>query len=203
MALIQEAPGRPRLWTFREIQRAANQLANVMVAAGLPRHSRVAVLLGRDVEAALAHVAAWKAAMISVPMSRLFGSDALLHRLADSGARVMVTGGEGYASIAALRDPLPELSTVLLIDGAGSGAMDFWSTLERASDSFTTLCGHRRLNAAVGTKTYGVESKHRLATLFGRRAAKANSRRELDSGRRSTAGAASSTPRECRRGLRR
>lgn len=138
VALIQEAPGGPRLWTFREIQRAANRLANVILAAGLPRGSRVAVLLGQDVEAAVTHVAAWKAAMISVPMSRLFGPDALLHRLSDSGARLLVTDRDGYASLAAMRDRLPTLSAVLLIDGAQSGALDFWGTLEAASDAFDT-----------------------------------------------------------------
>lgn len=139
VALIQETVGGPRSWTFREIQRIANQLANTMTACGMARQSRVAVLLGQDVEAAITHVAAWKAAMISVSMSRLFGPDALLHRLADSGAQMLVTDRDGFAAVAAVRERLPELRTVLLIDGDGPGALDFWRTLSRASDGFQTL----------------------------------------------------------------
>ena len=139
LALIQEHATGPRRWTFRDVQRAANCLANVIVGSGLPRHSRVAVLLGQDVEAAITHVAAWKSAMISVTMSRLFGRDALLHRLSDSGARILVTDRESYNSVVAIRDHLPELEQVFLIDGIDSGAQDFWTTLSRASDEFATL----------------------------------------------------------------
>ena len=78
------------------------------------RGDRIAVLLPQGVETALAHIAALKMGCISLPLFTLFGPDALLHRLKDSGAKVVITNAEGAAKIVfrreiqAAKDPVAE-----------------------------------------------------------------------------------------------
>ena len=64
--------GRTWEMTFREVQRRANQLANLLVSLGLVRGDRVMLLLGQNAWTAIGHMACWKAGLISVPASTLF-----------------------------------------------------------------------------------------------------------------------------------
>ncbi|MET0408239.1 MAG: AMP-binding protein [Hyphomicrobium sp.] len=140
VALIHDTgTGDVHNYTFRNIQRSANQLANVLTHYGLPRGSFVAILLGQDPEAGITHVACWKAGLISVTISRLFGVEAVEHRLAISDARVLVTDKAGWSVVAPIRDRLPHLEQVLIVDGVCEGTGDFHATLLRASDRFTNV----------------------------------------------------------------
>jgi acetyl-CoA synthetase len=124
--------GVARRYSFGEIARLSNRLANLFAAAGLARGERVAILLGQAPETALAHVAAWKSGLVSLPLFTLFGEEALAYRLADSGARALVTDRAGLAKIAPIRDRLPELRHVFLAEELGPA-------LERASDRFAAV----------------------------------------------------------------
>jgi acetyl-CoA synthetase len=75
----------------------------------------VAVVLPQVPETALAHLGAFKAGMVSVPLSALFGAEALRYRLADCAAKVVVTNAEGAERVAAL-DGLEKLRWILVID---------------------------------------------------------------------------------------
>src|SRR3954464_9507747 len=122
LALIEIDPsGRTRELTFAAISALSNRLANALVAQGLRRGDRVAILLPQRHETAVAHAAAWKAGMISVPLFTLFGEEALEFRLQNSGATALVTDREQLPKLAKLRDRLPELKTVLCVEGEAEG----------------------------------------------------------------------------------
>ena len=140
LALIEIEPsGRTREFRFEEISALSNRLANVLAAQGLRRGDRLAILLPQRHETALAHVAAWKAGLISVPLFTLFGEEALEFRLGNCGARALVTDREQLPKIAGLRERLPELRTVFSVDGEAEGALDLHGLLSRASDRFPAL----------------------------------------------------------------
>ncbi|TAM56235.1 AMP-dependent synthetase [bacterium] len=128
--------GGVRRYSFEEIRRLSNRLANVLAARGLVRGDRMAVLLAQSPETAVAHVAAFKSGFISVPLFTLFGEDALEYRLGNSGAKAVITDSAGAEKLRAIRERLPELRTVLAV-GGGPDALDFAAELERASDAFT------------------------------------------------------------------
>jgi acetyl-CoA synthetase len=135
LALIEERGGGDlREHGFRDLARASSRLANALAAAGVGRGDRVAILLGQRVETLLGHLAAHKLGAISVPLFVLFGPDALAYRLADSGARVVITDPEGAARLAPIRDQLPRLELVLSTDGGGPGAADLDALMARATD---------------------------------------------------------------------
>ncbi len=136
--IVAGTDGKRREYSWLELQRLANKMANFMTAEGVERGDRVGILLTQSVEAAISHVASWKMGAISIPLFSLFGEEALAFRLKDSGARVIVTEAQHYHKIEAIRDQLPELKLVLLTDGkGGDGVRDLWQGLDKASDSFT------------------------------------------------------------------
>ena len=136
IALIhRQAGGGLRRYSFLELKRLSNRLANVLAAQGLDRDDRVAILLPQAPETAIAHIATYKLGAIAVPLFTLFGPEALEYRLSHSGAKALITDQAGLEKVAGLRDRLPELTTLLSIDGGP--ALDFHGELERASDGFT------------------------------------------------------------------
>jgi acetyl-CoA synthetase len=140
VALIHvRADGAVDRWSYGRMSRTAHRLANLLVARGVRRGDRVAILLPQSPETAIAHIAIYAMAAVALPLADLFGVEALSYRLADAGARVVVTNRTGAAKIAEIRDQLPELELVLTVDGAAEGTEDFHLLLAAASDRFETV----------------------------------------------------------------
>lgn len=137
--IVPDASGGAREMTFLHVQRQANRLANLLLACGLQRGDRVMLLLAQDPMTAIAYVACWKAGLVAVPTSVLFGPDAVAYRLENSGARILFTDRSNWRNVAAVRADATALERVFLIDGTDDGAENLAAAMERASDSFTTL----------------------------------------------------------------
>ena len=100
------------------------------------REDRIAVLLPQMPETAIAHVAIYKIGAIAVPLFSLFGIDALEYRLADSGARAVITDLAGAAKLKSIQHRLPELAVIYTIDGVCRTAWTFIKAcLARAHNS--------------------------------------------------------------------
>jgi acetyl-CoA synthetase len=67
----------------------------------------------------------------------LFGVEAISYRLADSGARALITNAQGLAKLASLGEGMPALACILCVDGAADGAQDFHALLARAASEFS------------------------------------------------------------------
>jgi acetyl-CoA synthetase len=148
VALIEVAEdgyGAVRETSFAELRGLSNRFANVLRGLGLggdgvEAGDRVAILLPQRRETVVAHVAAFKAGCISLPLFTLFGPEALLHRLRDSGARVLVTDHASLPLVEGIRDELPDLEVIFTVDGPSAGnAQDFDAALAAASDAFTPV----------------------------------------------------------------
>ncbi len=140
IALVYEdAEKKIHRYTFRDIQRHANQVANALVGLGLQRGDRVMQLLDQKPECAISHVGCWKAGLVSGPCSVLFGGDAIAYRLNNAQARVVITDLANYGKVDALRAECPSLQHILVIDGAPQGARNFWAVLEAHADEFTNV----------------------------------------------------------------
>ncbi|HVH77567.1 MAG TPA: acyl-CoA synthetase [Stellaceae bacterium] len=135
LALLYEAPdGSLARFGFDELKRLSNRCANMLEGLGVRRGDRVGVLLPQRPETAIAHIAIYKLGAVALPLFTQFGPDALEHRLADSGAKALVTDGENLAKLPA---GLSDLETILVVEGDPGGHRLFWPSLERASDAFT------------------------------------------------------------------
>ena len=146
LALISlDEAHRCQRYTFDDIRRLSNQFANVLVAHGLGRGDRLGVLLPQVPETAIAHVAAFKAGLISIPLFTLFGEQALEFRLADSAARAVITDAAGLAKLTSIAERLPALERIYLAGGdADSGGLGirvakFETEVERAAGTFAPV----------------------------------------------------------------
>jgi acetyl-CoA synthetase len=139
--IYEDEQGRVTRLGFRDVAAASNRFANALQALGLGRGDRIGILLSQGPETAIAHVAAYKAGLIAVPLFTLFGPEALEYRLADSGARALVTDEENAAKIAPVRDRLPALAHIILTDGTltDRGDAGFRRLMDRASAAFTPV----------------------------------------------------------------
>src|ERR1700712_1272200 len=141
LALIYvDEDGAATRTSFDEVAEASRRFANVLKADGLERGDRVAVFLSQSLELPIAHMAAFRAGLVSIPLFALFGEDALEFRLSNSGAKAIVTDQSGWDKLAKIRDRLPDLKSIYVIgDAAHAGTKPFWSSIAAASKEFTTV----------------------------------------------------------------
>src|ERR1700730_12533949 len=123
--------------SYGALRETSNRLANVLAAHGLGRGDRVAILLPQMPAVPTSHIAIYKLGAIALPLAMLFGLEAISFRLADSGARALITNTQGLAKLAPLRERLHELALVLSVDRTAEGAQHFEALLARASPEFT------------------------------------------------------------------
>ena len=141
LALIYvDEDGAATRTSFDAVSEMSRRFANVLKADGLVRGDRVAVFLSQSLELPIAHLAAFRSGMVSIPLFALFGEDALEFRLSNSGAKAIVTDESGWEKLKKIRDRLPDLKNIYVIgDAAHAGTKPFWSALKAASAEFATV----------------------------------------------------------------
>ena len=111
--------------TYGAFAARSSSFAHGLQASGIVAGDRVAILLPQSFETAIAHAGIYKLGAIALPLALLFGVEALEYRLCDAGAAAIVTNRFGYEKIAALRNRLPDLKTVVLVDAEAPGTVSF------------------------------------------------------------------------------
>lgn len=81
--------------SYGTLRRMADTLAADLAGRGVQRGDRVGVLRSQSPWTAAAHIACWKLGAISIPLFKLFGTDALLTRLQDAGVAWVIADIEG------------------------------------------------------------------------------------------------------------
>ena len=124
--------------SYSALQEQANRLSNALKAMGVERGDRVAIVMPQRFETAVAYMAVLQMGAVGMPLSQLFGPDALEFRLQDSEAKVALCDGSTLAAVQSVRTRCPALTTVVGLASvhAGDGAMDWADTLGRASSQF-------------------------------------------------------------------
>jgi len=122
--------------TFAEFRARSNQFARALTTLGVARGDRVGIVLPQRPETAVAHLAAYKLGAVALPLSTLFGPDALEYRLRDAGAKVVVTDGENLERVLAVAKGLPALVGVVCVDRADAdGVVEYAKAIDGVSDS--------------------------------------------------------------------
>ena len=113
------APAQSQL-TFAALQAQANRLSRVLAALGVRRGDRVAIVMPQRFETAIAYMAVFQLGAVAMPLSMLFGPEALEYRLQDSETAVAICDESSIANLTAVRARCPALRTVL---GVGAAAL--------------------------------------------------------------------------------
>ena len=118
--------GRSAVHTYGALQDEANRLANALRRLGVGRGDRVAIVMPQRFETAVAHIAIARLGAVGMPLSMLFGPEALEFRLNDSGARVALVDESGILNLRAARRACAELETLMAVGAAeGQGDLDW------------------------------------------------------------------------------
>jgi acetyl-CoA synthetase len=151
----QHEDGRTAAHSYAELHHAANRLANVLRRLGIARGDRVAIVMPQRFETAVAHIALYRLGAVGMPLSMLFGPDALAYRLNDSEARLAIVDESGIDNLLAARPLCTGLKTIVAVGGAqGQGDIDWHAALEGEASSFTPI-NTRSDDAAVLIYTSG------------------------------------------------
>ncbi len=113
-------------YSFAQLQDAANRLSNVLTVLGVRRGDRVAIVLPQRFETAVAYMAVLQMGAVGMPLSTLFGPEALEYRLQDSEAKVAICDMACVEAINSVRDDCPLLEAVIGVGEACQSAdIDF------------------------------------------------------------------------------
>jgi acetyl-CoA synthetase len=96
----------------------ANQLSHVLTRLGVQRGDRVAIVMPQRFETAVAYMAVLQMGAVAVPLSMLFGPDALAYRLQDSEAVVAICDESSVDNIVRVRKKCKSLRTLIGVSDA-------------------------------------------------------------------------------------
>ena len=133
----EDESGATAAFTFSNLQQQANRLSNALAALGIGRGDKIALILPQRPETVVAHLAAYQLGAIAVPLSFLFGPEALSYRLIDSGAKVAFVDPQSLPNLALVRNECPGVAHVVGVAGAAEAWVTPYEALQRqASDRF-------------------------------------------------------------------
>ena len=136
----EDESGASAAFSFWDIQVAANRLSNALAALGVKRGDRVAILLPQRPETAIAYMALFQMGAIALPLSHLFGPDALEYRLNHAEASVAIVEPTTIANLFAVKARLAHLRHVIGVGGAKDSNTKDWNVLlEKASSRFSLV----------------------------------------------------------------
>ena len=126
VAVVADGPDRrPQRHTYGTLFEQANRLSNLLRVWGVNRGDRVALVLPQRFETAVAYMAVLQMGAVAVPLSQLFGPEALAYRLQDSGAVLVLADTANTPAVQAVRHQCPTVRCVMdLVGGGGEGVMD-------------------------------------------------------------------------------
>jgi acetyl-CoA synthetase len=126
--------------SYAQLHRQSLRAANLLRSLGVQRGDRVAIVMPQRIETAVAHIAVYSLGAIAMPLSMLFGVDALQYRLRDSGAVCAIVDETAIANLNAARGECAELRHVVAVGGArGQGDVDWLDALREQSGAFDAV----------------------------------------------------------------
>jgi acetyl-CoA synthetase len=136
----EDETGATAALTFWDLQQQANRLSNALAALGVGRGDAVAIILPQRPETAVAHIACYQMGAVAVPLSFLFGPDALEYRLQNAEVKVALVDSASLPNLAPIRNNLPALEHTIGVAGARESWLLEWeSLLSKASRDFSAV----------------------------------------------------------------
>jgi acetyl-CoA synthetase len=136
--------------TYADLQAQAQLLSQVLAGQGVRRGDRVAIVMPQCFETAVAYIAVLQMGAVAVPLSMLFGPEALAFRLQDSDAQVAICHASALDGLRATADQCPLLRCVVVAGGKDAAAahqmppsgfveLDYQQSLAQASQRFKAV----------------------------------------------------------------
>jgi acetyl-CoA synthetase len=132
-----------RSYTFGDVKDQANRLANVLAGLGIGKGDVVALMKPASFETAVAYMAIFRLGAVALPMSSLFGPDAIKFRINHGEAKAVVCSGENAPKV---REAVAsgDRAVKLIVTGgsAEAGEVAYEDALAAASADFQPVETH-------------------------------------------------------------
>ena len=125
-------------YSYFELQEAADALSHVLTGLGVQRGDRVAIVMPQRFETAVAYMAVFQMGAVAMPLSMLFGPEALEYRLQDSAAVVAIADDSSMASVQQIRAACPALRTVIGVAQA-QAEVQYEAAIAQQNSAFTAV----------------------------------------------------------------
>ncbi|UHQ96311.1 acyl-CoA synthetase [Natrinema halophilum] len=148
---LEDADGSRATYTYKELEDAANRLANVLTERGIETGDCVGIIASQQIETIISHLATWKIGAVSVPLSTLFGPEALEYRLSDCDATACIVDEDNIDNLREVAAGLDDLSVTLTVGDVTptDGETAFWNVVEEAAPTFETTETDAEDNALI------------------------------------------------------
>jgi acyl-CoA ligase (AMP-forming) (exosortase A-associated) len=110
-----------RTLTYGDFEAATRRCAAALRSAGLQRGDRVVIVLPKSIEECWAIFGTSRAGGVFVPVNTLLRGPQIRHIVADSGARIVITGRPLRDGLAAALDGIPGVAILVAPDLLGNG----------------------------------------------------------------------------------
>ena len=134
--VVDDADHEHQAITYAMLQQDANRLSHVLRSLGVQSGTRVAIVMSQRPEVAAAHIACQQLGAIAMPLSVLFGPEAMAYRLQDSETTVAIVDSSAIAAIDAVRADCPALDHVVAVDVVRNDLIAWHQALAQAPDAF-------------------------------------------------------------------
>jgi len=130
IAVIEHQPGAGgRNHSYAELQAQADRLSAALARLGVARGDRVAIVMPQRFETAVAYMAVLQMGAIAMPLSQLFGPEALAYRIQDAAGRLALCDEASIDALLSVRAECPSLETVIGLGAAAARADHDWHAL--------------------------------------------------------------------------
>ena len=142
LALIWQSQGlEVEEYTFADLKRETDRAANALRSAGIEKGDRVFFLSDRIPELYFGFFGALKLGALAAPLFSAFGPEPISERVGRAEGKAMITTPKLLSKVNAIRDNLPSLEHVIIMDGREEHELAdtdmSWSALiADASDEF-------------------------------------------------------------------
>jgi acetyl-CoA synthetase len=158
----EDDAGHASTLSYAELWRDAGRLAQALRRHGVAHGDRVAIVLPQRPETAIAHIACHLLGAVAMPLSILFGPEALAYRLQDSGAVLAIIDQAAAAPMAEIRADCPALKHVL---GTGCDSELDWDAELARSDGAIAAVATTASDPAILIYTSGTTGAPKGALL--------------------------------------
>ncbi|KQU73384.1 MULTISPECIES: acyl-CoA synthetase [unclassified Rhizobacter] len=158
--------GTRRTCSYRQLQARSRRLAAALQRLGVRRGDRVAIVMAQRIETAVAHIALHQLGAVAMPLSVLFGPEALEFRLQDSEACIAIGDEASIAALRAVRPQCPSLASLIAVGvaAAGPGEVDWDALLQQDEAGFVPVAT-RAADPAILIYTSGTTGPPKGALL--------------------------------------
>jgi acetyl-CoA synthetase len=132
----EDEEGSSARYTWAQMIEASNRFATAFKGLGVKRGDVVALHLPQRPETAIAHMACYRIGAVALPISKLFGPEALKYRLTNSSAPAILVEPENLSKLDGLRKEIETLRHVIVVGGKGDG-LSFDDLLAKGSPNLT------------------------------------------------------------------